>query len=80
MKLLFSYLGLMILGDLLAYFIGLFVEREGGPIASLWVFLILYFLFLWIAWVIAVRITEPKNVGASQPSPVLSPTVTPVRR
>jgi hypothetical protein len=59
-KLLFFYLGLMILGDLSAYFLGLFVERTWGTVASLWVFLILYFLFLWLAWVIAVWLTEPK--------------------
>ena len=71
MTLLFSYLGLMVLGDLSAYFVGLFVE-QWGPVASLWVFLTLYFLFLWVAWIIAVWLTNPKAVSTEQP-PVLSP-------
>jgi hypothetical protein len=60
MVLLFTYLGIMIAGDVLAYLLGLVVERTWGPVASLWVFLVLYFLFLWISWVIAVWLTEPK--------------------
>jgi hypothetical protein len=51
----------MIAGDIAAYFIGLITEREFGGQASLVVFLTLYFLFLWISWVLAVRITEPKH-------------------
>ena len=59
MTLLAVYLGLVIVGDLIAYAIGLVVERT-VPAASLPAFLALYFLFLWVAWVIAVRITAPK--------------------
>jgi hypothetical protein len=54
------YLGLMITGDVLAYFIGLFVERN-WPAASLPFFLAMYFLFLWFSWLIAVKLTEPKT-------------------
>ena len=43
MTLLFVYLGLTVLGDLAAYFLGLFVERQWGSAASLWVFLTLIF-------------------------------------
>ena len=68
MKLLFAYLVLMVLGDLAAYFLGLFVERSWGAVASLWVFLVLYFLFLWVAWIIAVRLTRPKEQSASVPT------------
>jgi hypothetical protein len=60
MALLAVYLALVIVGDLIAYSIGLVVERT-MPAASLPAFLALYFLFLWIAWVIAVRITAPKG-------------------
>lgn len=60
MWLLIVYVALMILGDIADYLIGLAVERMWGSQASLIVFLALYFLFLWIAWVIAVRITSPK--------------------
>jgi hypothetical protein len=59
MALIFWYLGFMILGDLLAYLLGLFVEREWGSQVSLLVFLFLYFAFLWISWLLAVRVTDP---------------------
>ena len=32
-----------------------------GAVASLWVFLTLYFLFLWFAWLLAVWMTAPKQ-------------------
>jgi hypothetical protein len=64
MTLIFWYLGFMILGDLLAYFIGRFVEYEWGSYASLVVFLALYFLSLWIAWLLSVWVTEPKKAAA----------------
>jgi hypothetical protein len=60
-KLLFYYVGLMLLGDLAAYLLGLGVERTWGPVASLWVFLTLYFLFLWVSWIIAVWLSAPRN-------------------
>jgi len=59
MSLLIVYVALMIAGDFVAYFIGLGIEKV-LPAASLPAFLAMYFLFLWIAWIIAVRITAPK--------------------
>jgi len=59
MSLLIVYVGLMITGDFVAYLIGLVIERN-APVASLPAFLAMYFLFLWVAWVIAVRITQPR--------------------
>jgi cation transporter-like permease len=59
MSLLIVYVMLVIAGDFVAYFIGLGIERT-VPAASLPAFLAMYFLFLWVAWVIAVRITQPK--------------------
>jgi hypothetical protein len=38
------------------------VERQFGSQVSLIVFLTLYFLFLWISWLLAVWMTEPKRV------------------
>ena len=64
MSLLAVYLVLMITGDVIAYLIGLIIERT-VPGASLPAFLAMYFLFLWIAWVIAVRLTEPKKAAAA---------------
>jgi hypothetical protein len=60
-QLIIYYVVFMIIGDLASYFIGLVTEWEFGQQASLIVFLTLYFLFLWIAWLLAVRVTEPKH-------------------
>ena len=59
MSLLVVYVVLMITGDFVAYLIGLVIEQN-VPAASLPAFLAMYFLFLWVAWVIAVRITQPR--------------------
>src|SRR5262245_43217780 len=56
------YVIFMIAGDIAAYVIGLITEREFGGQVSLIVFLALYFLFLWVSWVLAVWMTEPKHV------------------
>jgi len=55
------YVVFMIVGDLAAYAIGLVTEIEFGGYVSLIVFLALYFLFLWIAWIVAVWLTKPKH-------------------
>ena len=65
MVLIVYYLVFMIVGDLAAYLIGLVVEREFGGQVSLIVFLALYFLFLWVSWLLAVRVTEPKRTAAA---------------
>jgi hypothetical protein len=52
----------MIVGDFAAYLLGLITEYEWGPNVSLIVFLSLYFLFLWLSWVLAERVTRPKSV------------------
>ena len=61
MWLLIVYVGLVLVGDIADYLIGLFVEQMWGQQASLVVFLVLYFVFLWIAWLVAVKITEPRG-------------------
>jgi cation transporter-like permease len=60
-QLIVYYLVFMIAGDLASYFLGLMVERQFGSHVSLIVFLVLYFLFLWISWLLAVWATEPKR-------------------
>jgi hypothetical protein len=52
------YVIFMIAGDLAAYAIGRVTEFEFGSQVSLIVFLALYFLFLWVAWVLAVHVTK----------------------
>jgi hypothetical protein len=64
MSLIVWYLGFMIAGDLVAYFIGRFVEYEWGANASLVVFLSLYFLSLWAAWLLSVWATKPRLKAA----------------
>jgi len=59
------YVIFMIAGDLAAYVIGLVTEREFGSEVSLIVFLALYLLFLWVAWVLAVWITKPSHVESA---------------
>ena len=65
MWLIVYYVIFMIAGDLAAYVIGLVTEREFGSEVSLIVFLAFYFLFLWVAWVLAVWITKPSQVESA---------------
>ena len=60
MQLIVYYVGFMVAGDFADYLIGLAVEHI-WPQASLIIFLLLYFFFLWLAWILAVRMTEPKD-------------------
>ena len=64
MSLIFWYLGFMIAGDFVAYFVGRFVEYQWGANASLMVFLSLYFLSLWSAWLLSVWATKPRLKAA----------------
>ena len=60
--LIFYYVAFMVVGDVVAYLLGLFTEYEWGSFVSLIVFLALYFLSLWLSWVLAVWLTKPKLV------------------
>jgi hypothetical protein len=64
MALIIWYLALVAAGDASAYFAGLLVEYQWGSYPSLIVFLAIYFVTLWLAWLIAVRLTEPKKTLA----------------
>jgi hypothetical protein len=65
MTLLLYYVALVIVGDVAAYFIGRFIEYQWGSYPSLIAFLALYFLVLWVAWQIAVRLTKPSDLKAT---------------
>jgi cation transporter-like permease len=65
MTLLVVYIGLIIVGDVIAYFVGLAIERT-IPGASLPAFLALYFGVLWFAWLLAVRLTAPRPEPQAQ--------------
>ena len=58
------YLMLMIVGDLLDYLIVGYLIEPVWPAAGLTLFLGFYFAFLWLAWILAVWLTEPKKAGA----------------
>jgi hypothetical protein len=59
MRLLVTYIVLALIGMAIIYFIGLGIERM-WPIASLPAFLLLFFVVLWLSWLGAVKLTEPK--------------------
>jgi len=64
-SLILYYVVFMIGGDVAAYFLGLLVEYEWGTHVSLIVFLVLYFFSLWVAWMLAVWVTRPRNAASS---------------
>ena len=59
MTLLLYYIGLVLVADVGAAFLGLAIEKV-WPAASLPIFIALYFLILWVCWLLAVRMTKPK--------------------
>jgi len=60
MLLIVYYIVFLLGGSLSSYLAGLIVEGAFGSYASLIVFLALYFLSLWISWLLAVWMTQPK--------------------
>jgi hypothetical protein len=62
MWLLLTYLALALLGNAIIYFIGLAVEQV-WPVASLPLYLFMFFLVLGLAWFGAVKLTEPKRAA-----------------
>ena len=56
MKLIAYYVGFVLIGDGIAYFVGRSVEHW-SPTASLPVFLACFFIVFWAAWRLAVRVT-----------------------
>ena len=65
MTLLIWYVGLVVIGDVIAYFAGLAVERQFGSYPSMVAFIAMYFLVLWVAWQLSVRITAPRKEAAA---------------
>ena len=64
MWLLLTYLALALLGNAIIFFIGLAVEQV-WPVASLPLYLFMFFLVLGLAWFGAVKLTEPKRAAPS---------------
>jgi hypothetical protein len=67
MGLLVTYLVCLIVGQSFTIGIGLSIDRFYSPTASLPISLFLYFTMFWLAWRVAVRITEPKVETATPP-------------
>jgi hypothetical protein len=65
MVLIVYYVIFMVAGDVADYVIGIAVESIWGMAVSLWVFVLLYFFFLWLAWVLAVWATRPKEISGT---------------
>jgi hypothetical protein len=63
MKLIVYYVVIQAIGDAIAVMLGLGIEQV-APAISMPIFLTMYFGVLWGAWVIAVRMTEPKIASA----------------
>ena len=72
MTLLIYYVAMSLAGDLVACILCLWIERF-WPAASLPIFLALYFGILWAAWLLAVRVTEPKATRAAPAVPHRQP-------
>ena len=60
MWLLLTYTGLAIIGNALIYLVGLGIEKV-WPVASLPLYLLMFFAVLWAAWIAAVKITAPRS-------------------
>jgi hypothetical protein len=54
------YIVFVLVGEFGSYVVGRTVE-QWSPTSSLPVFLGCFFVVFWLAWVLAVRITEPKK-------------------
>jgi hypothetical protein len=67
MTLLIYYVVIQLVLDAGAIAIGLAVEKV-APSLSMPLFLVLYFLALWVAWIIAVRLTEPSTETVARPA------------
>jgi len=59
------YTLIVLVGETITVSIGLVLDRI-FPAASLTVSLTLFFAILWLAWVLAVRLTEPKGTKCAK--------------
>ena len=65
MLLIIYYITILLILNVATVLIGFAVENLWGSIASLVVFLSLYFSTLWAAWKISVMLTHPKILARS---------------
>lgn len=67
MWILIVYILIVLVGELIAITLGLYLDRA-YPVASLPVSLTLFFAVLCLSWILAVRLTEPKHKERSKAS------------
>jgi hypothetical protein len=67
MKLIVYYIALLLMGEVVAVLLCLWIETI-WPAVSMPLFIALYFLVLWVAWIVAVRVTEPAPAAQEQPA------------
>ena len=68
MLLIIYFIAITLVANVATYFIGLLVEHWMGSAASLIAFLTLFFLSIWMAWALAVRLTAPTVMVADLPA------------
>jgi len=69
MTLLLTFIICLLIGQSLSIGLGLVVERYSTPYTGLVTFITSYFAIFWVAWRVAVRITEPRSrLAADRPS------------
>jgi hypothetical protein len=60
MGLLLAYIACLVVGQAITIGVGLSIDRYYSSTVSLPISLFMYFSMFWVAWKVAVRITEPK--------------------
>jgi hypothetical protein len=60
-KLLLVFIIALLIGQSISIGVGLLVERHASPYTGLVTFIVCYFAMFWLAWRLAVRITEPRS-------------------
>ena len=68
MNLLVAYLACLLVTQSAAIGIGLVVDKMYSSYGGLVVFLVLYFAMFWVAWKVAIHLTEPKSASAAPSS------------
>jgi hypothetical protein len=66
MRLLLIFIICLLFGQSLSIGVGLLVERYSTPYTGLVTFITSYFAMFWLAWRVAVRITEPRSRVAAE--------------
>ena len=69
-KLLLAFVITLLIGQSISVSVGLLVERQISPHTGLVTFIACYFAMFWVAWRVAVRITEPRSRRAVDLKPM----------